>query len=218
MEHYCPQSKLDQIAEEFLMLKQGNKTVEEITAKFFEKMCFAPLYASTESMKMKRYLLCLKTEICEFLITSRPKTLAEMIDAARERGIKIGRQTEKVKDKRKWESTNNSSKRYINENLGKKFDNRSNIRNDGQSCKKCRKYHKGECLAGLRGCYKCRKLGHNFQDCKNESRLCFNCNQPGHMRHECPKLRNANTYEHKPMRIIDDKKKIEAPRPKGHAF
>nr|GEV92891.1 hypothetical protein [Tanacetum cinerariifolium] len=89
------------IAEEFLTLKQGNKAVEEITAKFFKKMCFSPLYASTKSIKMKRYLLCLQTEIREFVVTSRPKTLAEIIDAACERGIEIGRQTEKVGDKRK---------------------------------------------------------------------------------------------------------------------
>nr|GEV42158.1 putative reverse transcriptase domain-containing protein [Tanacetum cinerariifolium] len=52
-------------------------------------------------------------------------------------------------------------------------------------------------------------------------RMCIDyheLNKHGNLRHKYPKLRNTNTYEDKPMRLIDDKKKIETPRPKGRAF
>ncbi|XP_055803415.1 uncharacterized protein LOC129872454 [Solanum dulcamara] len=48
-----------------------------------------------------------------------------------------------------------------------KMDPRENVgTQDFLACKKCRRTHKEECLAGSNTCFKCSMLGHHARDCK----------------------------------------------------
>ncbi|KAJ9551979.1 hypothetical protein OSB04_016024 [Centaurea solstitialis] len=62
-EEFAPSIERERIAAEFLNLSQTTETVNEITAKFLEKLLFVPGYANDESLKMARYMGVLKTEI-----------------------------------------------------------------------------------------------------------------------------------------------------------
>lgn len=55
--------KVQQLAQEYLALKQTIETVVEITAKLRESAFFYPQYATTKEMKMTLYHDMLRTEI-----------------------------------------------------------------------------------------------------------------------------------------------------------
>ncbi|KAJ9556692.1 hypothetical protein OSB04_011306 [Centaurea solstitialis] len=77
-EEFAPSIERGRIAAEFLNLTQTTETVNEITAKFLEKLLFVPGYASDESLKMARYMGVLRTEIKGAVATKRCKTFSDM--------------------------------------------------------------------------------------------------------------------------------------------
>ncbi|GJZ98383.1 putative reverse transcriptase domain-containing protein [Tanacetum coccineum] len=81
-------------------------------------------------------------------------------------------------------------------------------------CKKCHKFHLGECRANLPGCYQCGALNHMSKDCKKPMILCYSCNQLGHKSNECP---NLKAIEAKPLRAIKEEK-VGVPNPKARVY
>ncbi|KAJ9542165.1 LOW QUALITY PROTEIN: hypothetical protein OSB04_028671 [Centaurea solstitialis] len=193
-EEFAPSIEKERIAAEFLNLSQTTETVNEITAKFLEKLLFVPGYANDESLKMARYLGVLKTEIKGAVTTKRCKTFSDMVETARAQEIHL---EEKRQGKRKADDQSGPVKKY----KGAKGDSKS----EPAACSKCGRNHRGECRAHELSCYKCGKPGHFSHDCKETVKTCFHCYQPGHIKPNCPQLNGAPVQAPTPttLRITD---------------
>ncbi|KAI3789919.1 hypothetical protein L2E82_02726 [Cichorium intybus] len=109
-EYYCSNNAMKGIEEEFLKLQQGSRTVQQYTLDFNEKARFAQHQVDKEERKIDRYLWGLKTQIREFLPSSRYTTFQQVAEAARSRERELQRQEEERRTerevggfKRKWE-------------------------------------------------------------------------------------------------------------------
>ncbi|XP_021974872.1 uncharacterized protein LOC110869984 [Helianthus annuus] len=185
LKYHCPQSAIDRIQEDFLLLCQKKETIDEITNTFPDKLKFCKEIAGTERMKINRYHGMLKAEYQEFIIPAKCETLNELINIARDREIELRRQVERG-EKRVSENVPSSSP-----SKKQKFQDQSKKDKAKGSIPKCKTYwklHTGECLKGKKGCYNCGQDGHPYYRCPNPSRTCYNCFQPGHIKAECPKL------------------------------
>ncbi|KAJ9547070.1 hypothetical protein OSB04_019613 [Centaurea solstitialis] len=193
-EEFAPSIERERIAAEFLNLTQTTETVNEITAKFLEKLLFVPGYANDESLKMARYLGVLKTEIKGAVTTKRCKTFSDMVETARAQEIHL---EEKRQGKRKADDQSGPVKKH----KGVKSDSKS----EPAACSKCGRNHRGECRAHELSCYKCGKPGHFSHECKETVKTCFHCYQPGHIKPNCPQLKGAPVQAPAPatLRITD---------------
>nr|KAJ0192365.1 hypothetical protein LSAT_V11C800454700 [Lactuca sativa] len=212
-EKFCPRTAVKQLEEEFLRLEQGNMTVREYTTKFTEKARFAEFYVSTEERRVERYIWGLRTAIREFVQIQKPGTFQSAVDAAEGREREKNRQGEdRALGKRKWEGTNNDSKKGKTSGQERKVDQSSGVK----QCPKCNRYHKGECNMNQKVCYKCGKPGHIATKCKR-GRVCYGCGSPNHIKSECPQGKGNNNQG----RITDNRsmdKKADTGRPKARAF
>ncbi|KAJ9561168.1 hypothetical protein OSB04_006328 [Centaurea solstitialis] len=193
-EEFAPSIEKERIAAEFLNLTQTTETVNEIIAKFLEKLLFVPGYANAESLKMARYLGVLKTEIKGAVTTKRCKTFSDMVEIARAQEIHL---EEKRQGKRKADDQSGPVKKY----KGAKGDSKS----EPAACSKCGRNHRGECRAHELSCYKCGKPGHFSHDCKETVKTCFHYYQPGHIKPHRPQLNGAPVQAPAPatLRITD---------------
>ena len=82
---FAPAVELQQLAREFLDMRQTTDTVAEITAKFRERALLVPQYAGDEDMRRTRYHDMLRADIREHVSFSACPTLNSMISRARER-------------------------------------------------------------------------------------------------------------------------------------
>ncbi|KAJ9541386.1 hypothetical protein OSB04_027892 [Centaurea solstitialis] len=179
-EEFAPSIERERLAAEFLNMTQTTESVNEITAKFLEKLLFVPGYANDESLKKARYLGVLKTDIRGVVSTKRCQTFSEMVDTARAQEIHL---EEVQRGKRKAEDHSAPTKRF----KGAKGDARGGT----TGCAKCGRNHKGECRAQETACYKCGKQGHFSRECKETAKICFHCYQSGHIKSNCPQLKGA---------------------------
>ena len=136
---FAPTMELQQLAREFLDMRQITETVAEITAMFRERALLVPQYARDEEMRKTRYHDMLGADISEHVIYSACPTLESMIARARERELDL----EHVrKRKAKIEQVTRVS--------GKKTKG-SDARPKGQlgqsRCRKCGRPHEGACRA-----------------------------------------------------------------------
>ena len=76
-EYVSPVEK-EPLAQEFLTLKQGTKSVTVITRMFHERAMFCPEHVSTEQACMSRYLSILRRDIREFVANSSYRTFVEL--------------------------------------------------------------------------------------------------------------------------------------------
>lgn len=151
---------------EFLSLKQTTESVAKITKMITKRTLFCHKYASSEQVKMSRYLSILNTNIKEFVSKNRYITLAKIQEHARRRGIEL--ETQK---KEKWQiptPSHPTSKKF--KSNGSRFGNQK-----GRTCNKCRKFHDGPCRVGPR-CHKCGKEGNYTRNDKHNMYICFSCN------------------------------------------
>nr|KAJ0207852.1 hypothetical protein LSAT_V11C500228720 [Lactuca sativa] len=120
-EKFCPRTTVKQLEEEFFRLEQGNMTVREYTTKFMEKA---------------------RTAILEYVQIQKLGTLQSVVDAVEGCEREKNRQGEdRAFGKRKWDGTNNDSKKGKTSGHEHKVDQSSGVK----QCLKCNRYHKWEC-------------------------------------------------------------------------
>nr|KAJ0209241.1 hypothetical protein LSAT_V11C400226580 [Lactuca sativa] len=118
-ENFCPRTAVG----------AGNMTVREYTTKFTEKARFAEFYVSTEERRVERYIWGLRTAIREFVQIQKPGTFQSAVDAAEGREREKNRQGEdRALGKRKWEGTNNDSKKGKTSGQERKVDQSSRVK------------------------------------------------------------------------------------------
>ncbi|XP_021975371.1 uncharacterized protein LOC110870503 [Helianthus annuus] len=103
MRYHCPQSAIDKIQEDFLRLRLKNKTINEISNTFLDKMKFCGDFVKTERMKINRFYGVLKAEFREFITSSKCETLDELINLARDREIEIRTRDREIEIRRQEE-------------------------------------------------------------------------------------------------------------------
>ena len=68
----------ERLAQEYLDLRQGSKSVMKITKMSTERAMFCPDFVASKQAQMTRYLSMLKTEIRKFVSIQRYCTLLEI--------------------------------------------------------------------------------------------------------------------------------------------
>lgn len=86
---YVPLVEQEQLAHEYLSLKQMIELVTEITKIFMERSLFYLENATPEQVHMSWYLIMLKKEIKEFVSTHPFCTLTELYSRAKRREIEL---------------------------------------------------------------------------------------------------------------------------------
>ncbi|KAD4180535.1 hypothetical protein E3N88_29126 [Mikania micrantha] len=102
LQHFCPQSAIDKIKEEFLTMRQKDESIDQITGMFFDRAKFCADLLRTERDWIIRYHLMLKAEYREYITPSKCETLQALINWAREREMELLRSVERG-EKRKAE-------------------------------------------------------------------------------------------------------------------
>nr|KAJ0201894.1 hypothetical protein LSAT_V11C600326700 [Lactuca sativa] len=201
-EMFCLRTAVKQLEEEFLRLEQGNITVREYTTKFSEKARFAEFYVSTEERRVERYIWGWRTAIREFVQIQKSGTFQSVVDVAEGRECEKNRQGEDIAlGKRKWDGTNNDSKKSTTSGQERKTD-------QGSGVKQCLK-----CNQSLLQVWEAR---HIASECKT-GRVCYRYGSPHHIKSECPQSKGNNNQG----RITDNRsadKKAYTGRPKARAF
>ncbi|KAD7479605.1 hypothetical protein E3N88_02741 [Mikania micrantha] len=213
LQHFCPQSAIDKIKEEFLTMRQKDESIDQITGMFFDRAKFCTDLLRTERDWIIRYHLMLKAEYREYITPSKCETLQALINWAREREMELLRSVERG-EKRKAEVITTPVKKAKFVSSSKK----ENFKTESYRCKICGKGHSGECRATQIVCFKCGRPGHTSLHCPSAVNLCYNCYQPGHIRSECPKLNPGFRRGGEIVRNNKEVKRPEAPKPKGRAF
>ena len=176
---FAPAVDLQQLAREFLDMRQTTELVAEITAMFRERALVVPQYAGDDEMQRTRCHDMLRADIREHVSFSACPTLDSMISRAREREIDL----EHIAKRR-------SDQMYTLEGPGKRpktSDQRLVSRQGRSQCSTCGKLHEEVCRSGGSGCYKCGSDGHVSRDCpQGASPLCFHYNQVGHKKADYP--------------------------------
>nr|KAJ0216260.1 hypothetical protein LSAT_V11C300142470 [Lactuca sativa] len=212
-ENFFPRTAVKQLEEEFLRLEQGNMTMREYTTKFTEKARVAKFYVSTEERRVEHCIWGLRTTICEFVQIQKLGTFHSIVDVAEGPEHEKNRQREdKAVGKRKWDGTNNDSKKGKTSGQKCRVDQGSGVK----QCPKCNHYHKGECNMNQKVCYKYGKPGHIATECKTR-RECYRCGSPNPINSECPQSKGSNIQG----RITDNRptsKNTNTSRPKARAF
>ena len=86
---FAPAVELQQLAREFLDMRQTTESVAEITAKFRERALLVPQYAGDDEMQSTRYHDMLRADIREHVSFSACPTLDSMIVRVQEREIDL---------------------------------------------------------------------------------------------------------------------------------
>ena len=156
-DEFTPAVEIQQLAREFLDMRQTIELVAEITAKFRERALLVPQYAGDKEMKKTWYHDMLRVDIQKYVSYSACPTLDDMIAKAQEGEIDI----EHIR-KRKTKIGQTTG---VSMKKPKGFDSRS----------------KGQQNQSRYG--KCGKLGHFSKDCTaptptihTSDMLCFHYN------------------------------------------
>ncbi|GJX70841.1 putative reverse transcriptase domain-containing protein [Tanacetum coccineum] len=190
---YCSATEIQRMEQELWTLTLKGKDIEAYNNRFHELALTCPELVPTEKKKIERYTRGFPERINGNITSSKPATLHDAINMARElveqavqgRATRIGES-----NKRKWEDhqRNNNNKNNKNNNHNNNNRNRNNNYHQQQNrrqetarayaaaptenrgyvgnlpkCNRCNFHHSGRCPPK---CQKCQKTGHLEKDCR----------------------------------------------------
>ncbi|GKC20618.1 putative reverse transcriptase domain-containing protein [Tanacetum coccineum] len=190
---YCPATEIQRMEQELWTLTLKGDDIEAYNNRFHELALMCPELVPTEKKKIERYTRGFPERIKGNITSSKPATLHDAINMARElveqtvqgRATRIGES-----NKRKWEdhqrNTNNNNHNNHNNNNNNR--NRNNNYHQQQNrrqetarayaaapaegrgyagnlpkCNRCNSHHNGQCPPK---CQKCQRTGHREKDCR----------------------------------------------------
>ncbi|CAA0813823.1 Unknown protein, partial [Striga hermonthica] len=173
---FLPQSFWDRMEYEFYHLQQGSSTVDEYIRTFTRMYLFAGDSVNTDAKKARKFLKGLNQRIRELVESHGLMSFTNTVSRAQEVEsylIPIApvpsyyhasqpSQTA-VQHSQPISPVPADSRRQIpTEITGKKSEEvQTGAPSSGnRTCKKCGKYHSGECLADQRTCFNCNRSGH----------------------------------------------------------
>ncbi|GJV89963.1 putative reverse transcriptase domain-containing protein [Tanacetum coccineum] len=190
---YCPGTEIQKMEQELWTLTLKGYNIEGYNNHFHELALMSPDLVMHERKKIERYVRGLPERVKANFTSSKPASLHEAINMARElvqQAIQAKAIRIRESNKRKWEDhkrNNNNNNRNINTHHQQQ--NR-------------RLHHFGLCPPR---CGKCQRIGHHEKDCRaralaacgnsQQNVTCFGCGEKGHYRNKCPKrkdLQNEN--------------------------
>ncbi|GJW97824.1 reverse transcriptase domain-containing protein [Tanacetum coccineum] len=184
---YCPATEIEKMEQELWTLTL--KGIEAYNNRFHELVLVCPELMPTESKKIERYIRGFPERIKGNITSSKPATLHEAINMARElveqavqgRAARISES-----NKRKWEDNqrNNNNNNHNNNNNRNRNNNHHQQQNRRQEnvrayaaapaggkiyagnlpkCNRCNLHHHGPCP---QKCWRCQRFGHLEKDCR----------------------------------------------------
>ncbi|GJS28754.1 putative reverse transcriptase domain-containing protein [Tanacetum coccineum] len=191
---YCPATEIQRTEQELWTLTLKGDDIEAYSNRFHELVLMCPELVSTESKKIEKYIRGFPERIKGNITSSKPATLHEAINMARElveqsvqgRAARIGES-----NKRKWEdnqrNNNNNNHNYNNNHNNNNNRNRNNNHHQQQNRRPetVRAYAAapagGKIYAGnLPKCNRCNL--HHHGPCPQK---CQRCQRIGHMEKDC---------------------------------
>jgi len=167
---FFPVTAQKDMEEQFIRLRQGNKSVDEYAAEFLRLSRFAPYMVTDEEKRASRFQQGLQMDIQIFLMPQQLKTYAEILTIARE----VERGLEK---KRLAQMRNQAKKRPL-----QLMDEEDVVRaTQGPMIQRPFQSPLSPMV-----CNYCHRPGHYKRDCREAKGLCLVCGSGRHMLRDCP--------------------------------
>ncbi|GJT71003.1 putative reverse transcriptase domain-containing protein [Tanacetum coccineum] len=220
---YCLATEIQRIEQELWTLTLKGDDIEAYNNCFHELALMCPELLPTKKKMIERYNRGFPERIKGNITSSKPATLHDAINMARElveqavqgRATRIG-----DSNKRKWEDhqRNNNNHNNNNRNRNNNYHQQQNRRQETaranaaaptenrgyvgnlQKCNYCNFQHSGRCPPK---CQKCQRTGHLEKDCRAilpgacndflQNATCYGCGEKGHLKNKCPKNPNVAT-------------------------
>nr|GEY33380.1 putative reverse transcriptase domain-containing protein [Tanacetum cinerariifolium] len=188
---YCPTTEIQRTKEDLWTLTLKGDDIEAYNNRFHELALMCPDLVPNEKKKIERYMKGFPERIKGNITSSRPTTLHDAINLAREL-VEQAVQGEAARvnesNKRKWEEHQkkhpNNNNNPNNHNRNRNNNNQHHQHNRRQEnarayaaapaegkvyagtlpkCNRCNLHHNGQCPPK---CQRCQKLGHQETDCR----------------------------------------------------
>ena len=160
---FLPQTVRDQLHDEFLHIRQGNRSVAEYDREFTRLSRFASRIVSTERERAAHFLQGLQWSIQDKLVALRHQTYTEVFEAALEVERMNWRRSQSQQGEKRSAATQHPAP-------AKRFQGQMKTPSGNllTFCNKCQRFGHTEqnCLASNGGCYRCGKFGHGVRDCR----------------------------------------------------
>ncbi|GJS66897.1 putative reverse transcriptase domain-containing protein [Tanacetum coccineum] len=186
---YCPTTEIQRMEQELWTMTLKGDDIEAYNNRFHELALMCPDLVPNEKKKIERYIRGFPERIKENITSSRPTTLHDAINMARELVEQAvqGRATRKSEsNKRKWED-------HQKNNLDNNNPNNRNRNNNNLHQQQRQETAKAYAAAPAEDVkewvtWRARLPGAGDNSLRNVT--CFGCGEKGHYRHKCPKGRN----------------------------
>ncbi|GKB55481.1 putative reverse transcriptase domain-containing protein, partial [Tanacetum coccineum] len=186
---YCRTTEIEKMEQELWTLTLKGDDIEAYSNHFYELVLMCPELVTTENKKIEKYICGFPERIKGNITSSKPATLHEAINMARElveqsvqgRVAKIGES-----NKRRWEdhqrnTNNNNPNNNNNRNRNNNHHQQQNRRQETArayaaaptegkvyagnlpKCNQCNLHHHGPCPPK---CRRCHRMGHMEKDCR----------------------------------------------------
>jgi len=166
---FFPATAQEEMEEQFIGLKQGNKSVDEYAADFLRLSRFAPYMVTDEEKRANRFQKGLRMDIQMYMMSQELKTYASVLSTAR----KVERGFEKTQgDQMRQQAMKRPFQLMGEEDTGRAT--------QGPMMRRLSQPPLSQIV-----CNYCHRPGHYKGDCRVAKRLCLACGSGGHMLRDC---------------------------------